>query len=60
MKVSQFVSGLAWASSIILAWSVAVGRVQYSGLVLGVWIFFIIIGIGAGMVSLSDTRRNQP
>ena len=57
MKVSQFISGLAWASVIMLAWFVAVDRIHYSGMLLGIWIFFIIIGIGAGMMSLSDTRR---
>jgi len=55
--VSSFVSLLAWASSIMLAWFVVVGRVQYSGLVLGTWIFFIIIGIGAGLLSFTDTHR---
>ena len=55
--VSSFVSLLAWASSIMLAWFVVVGRVQYSGFGLGVWIFFIIIGIGAGLLSFTDTHR---
>jgi hypothetical protein len=26
-------------------------------LVVGVWIFFIVVGVGAGMLSLTDTRR---
>jgi len=57
MKVSSLVSALAWASSIMLAWFVAVGQVQYSGLVLGVWIFFIVVGIGAGLLSYTVTYR---
>ena len=51
MKVSSLVSALAWVSAIMLAWFVAVERVQYSGLVLGVWIFFIVVGLVAGMLS---------
>jgi len=57
MKVSSIISMLAWASSIMLAWFVAVDRIQYSGLVLVVWIFFIIVGIGAGILSVTDTYR---
>ena len=52
MKVSSLISALAWVSAIMLAWFVAVDKVQYSGLVLGVWIWFIVIGIGAGMLSI--------
>jgi len=57
MKVSSLISALAWASAIMLAWFVAVERVQYSGLVLGVWIFFIVVGIGAGLLSYTETYR---
>jgi len=57
MRVSSIISLLAWASSIMLAWFVAVERVQYSGLTLGAWIFFIIVGIGAGLMSFTDTYR---
>ena len=59
MRVSSIISLLAWASSIMLAWFVAVGRIEYSGLVLAVWIFFIIVGIGAGILSITDTYRVQ-
>ena len=52
MKVSQLVSGLAWVSAILLAWFVAVERVHYSGMLLGIWIWFIVVGIGAGMMSI--------
>jgi len=52
MKVSQFISGLSWVSAIMLAWFVAVGRVSYSPFVLGVWIFFILVGLGAGALSI--------
>jgi hypothetical protein len=55
--ISQFISGLAWVSAMMLAWFVAVDRIQPSGLVVGVWIFFIVVGVGAGMLSLTDTRR---
>ena len=51
MKVSSLISALAWASAIMLAWFVAIERVQYNGLALGVWIFFIVVGIGAGLLS---------
>ena len=57
MNVSSAVSLLSWSASIILAFVVAVGRVQYSGLALGAWIFFIVVGLGAGIMSYSDTRR---
>ena len=57
MNVSSAVSLLAWISAIMLAWFVVVGRVQYSGMALGIWIFFIVVGIGAGIMSYSDVRR---
>ena len=57
MNISSFISLLAWASAIMLAWFVVVGRVQYSGIALGVWIFFIVVGLGAGLLSFADTRR---
>jgi len=57
MKGSKFISLLAWTSAIVLAWGVAMGSVKYSGLVLGAWIFFIIVGIGAGLLEYSDTTR---
>ena len=53
MSVSGAVSLFAWLSAIMLAWFVAIERVQYSGLVLGVWIFFIIVGLGAGLLSVA-------
>ena len=52
MKVSSMISALAWASAIMLAWFVAIDRVQFNPLVLSVWIFFIFIGIGAGFLSV--------
>jgi hypothetical protein len=57
MNVSSAVSLLSWISAILLAWFVVVERVQYSGLALGAWIFFIVVGLGAGIMSYSDTRR---
>jgi hypothetical protein len=41
----------------MLAWAVTLGWVVYSGLALGVWIFFIVVGIGSGLMSISDTHR---
>ena len=57
MKVSAIISLFAWVLALSLAWLVAIGRVDYSGLVLGAWIFFIVVGLGAGLVSYSDTLR---
>ena len=59
MNVSSLVSALAWVSSIMLAWFVAVDQVQYSGFVLGVWIFFIIVGLGAGLMSFTTGARRE-
>lgn len=52
MKVSSLVSALAWCSAILLAWFVAVERIHYSGMLLGIWIFFIVVGLGAGIMSI--------
>jgi len=57
MTNSKFISLVAWSSAIVLVWGVVLGSVKYNGLVLGAWIFFIIVGIGAGLLAASDTVR---
>jgi len=59
MKVSSFISVLAWTSAVMLAWFVTVGKVQYSMLSLGAWIFFIVLGAGAGLMSLTTVTRRD-
>jgi len=56
MSVSAMVSALAWVSALLLAWMVAIERVKYSGFVLGIWIFFLIVGMGAGLLSYTDRK----
>jgi hypothetical protein len=57
MSGSKFISLLAWCSAIVLAWGVSLGSVKYNGLVLGAFIFFVVVGTGAGLLSISDTVR---
>ena len=57
MTNSKFISLLAWSSAIVLVWGVVLGSVKYNGLVLGAFIFFVVVGIGAGLLSGSDTVR---
>jgi len=57
MTNSKFISLVAWSSAIVLVWGVVLGSVKYNGLVLGAFIFFVVVGIGAGLLSGSDTVR---
>ena len=57
MTNSKFISFLAWSSAIVLVWGVVLGSVKYSSLALGAFIFFVVVGIGAGLLSISDTVR---
>ena len=57
MTNSKFISLLAWSSAIVLVWAIILGRVEYNGLALGAFIFFVVVGIGAGLLSISDTVR---
>ena len=57
MTNTKFISLLAWCSAIVLVWGVVLGSVKYSSLALGAFIFFVVVGIGAGLLSISDTVR---
>ena len=57
MTNSKFISLVAWSSAIVLVWGVVLGSVKYNGLVLGAFIFFVVVGIGAGLLASSDTVR---
>jgi len=57
MSNTKFISLLAWCSAIVLVWGVVLGSVKYSSLALGAFIFFVVVGIGAGLLSISDTVR---
>ena len=57
MSASRFISVVAWLSAIVLAWSAVLKWVDYGNLVIAAWVFFIVVGIGAGIMSMGSSNR---
>lgn len=60
MKVSTMVCGLAWVSCFILSWGWLFERIEITLVSILLFLFYIIMGLGAGIVSMyADEIKKQ-
>lgn len=61
MKISTMVCGLAWVSCFILSWGWLFERIGITLVSILLFLFYIIMGLGAGMVSLyaEELKKQQ-
>jgi len=61
IKLSGIVAAASWASVLVMAWLLFAGTVEWSSQRVGIFILFILIAIGSGLIYTSDgqTKRNS-
>ena len=61
IKLSGVVAAASWASVLVMAWLLFAGTVEWSSQRVGIFILFILIAIGSGLIYTSDgqTKRNS-
>ena len=61
IKLSGVVAAASWASVLAMAWLLFAGTVEWSSQRVGIFILFILIAIGSGLIYTSDgqTKRNS-
>lgn len=59
IKLSGVVAAASWISVLVMAWLLFAGAVEWSSQRVGIFILFILIAIGSGLIYTSDGQAKR-